>query len=143
MGETAEATLRAVIDGYKGKLPETVLEQFHDDVRVVGTKSLEFWESRSAVTGPLEAELNALDSITGTLPNLTGLSEEELAEKIKPADHEDVGFGCLTEEGEVVFNGQTLHGRWTCVVRRFGQGDWQVVQSHFSVPEPEPDVTPS
>ena len=143
MGVTAEATLRAVIDGYKDKLPETVLEQFHDDVRVVGTKSLEFWESRTAVAGALEDELGDLEEITGTLIDLSGLTDEQLADKIQPDDHNSVGFGCLTEQGEVVFNGQTLQGRWTCVVRRFAQGDWRVVQSHFSVPEPEPDVTPS
>ena len=141
MGETAEATLRAVIDGYKNKLPETVLEQFHDDVRVVGTKTLEFWDSRTAVAEALEEELGELEEITGALVNLSGLTDEELADKIQPDDHNSVGFGCLTEQGEVVFNGLTFQGRWTCVVRRFGQGDWQVVQSHFSVPEP--DVTPN
>lgn len=137
MGETAEATLRTVIDGYKDKLPETVLEQFHEDVRVVGTKSLEFWESRAAVAEALEDELEALEEITGSLIDLSGLTDEELADKIKPGNHSSVGFGCLTEQGEVVFNGQTLHGRWTCVVQRVGQADWKVVHSHFSVPEAE------
>ena len=137
MGETAEATLRTVIDGYKDKLPETVLEQFHDDVRVVGTKSREFWESRAAVAEALEHELEALEEITGTLIDLSGLTDEELADKIKPGNHNSVGFGYLTEQGEVVFNGHTLHGRWSCVVEKGDDDDWKVVQSHFSVPEAE------
>jgi hypothetical protein len=141
MGDTAEATLMAVITGYKEKLAETVLEQFHEDVRVIGSKSDESWTSRSGVVDTLVSDLDVPETITGTLTDLTELTEEELAEKIQPDTYDELGWGWITEEGEVVFNGQTLQGRWSCVVQRFGQANWKVVQSHFSVPEP--DNTPS
>jgi len=68
---------------------------------------------------------------------LAFLGEEDLADRIKPENHNDVKFGWVTEEGPVEFNGQTVHGRWTCIVQKGDDDDWKVVQSHFSVPEAE------
>jgi hypothetical protein len=131
MGNTAKATIAAVVAGYTGGNADHVLAQFHDDIRVVGSKAGESWHSKSEVEGPLRDELGNLE-FEG---ELTELTEEALAEKIRPSNHNNVGLGWVTEEVQVVFAGQTVNGRWTCVVEKVGQGDWKVVQSHFSVPE--------
>ena len=133
MGSTAHETIAAVVIGYTGGNADDVLAQFHDNIRVIGSKANESWHSKKAVEGPLRDELGDLE-IGG---EFTELTEEALAEKIKPSNHNDVGFGWLTEEGHVEFNGQTVHGRWTCSVEKGDDDDWKMVQSHFSVPEAE------
>ena len=133
MGITAKATIAAVVVGYTEGNADDVLAQFHDNIRVVGSKAGESWHSKSAVEDALRDELGNLE-FEG---EFTELTEEALAEKIRPSNHNDVGLGWVTEEGQLVFNQQTVHGRWTCVVEKVGQGDWKVVQSHFSIPEAE------
>ena len=133
MGNTAKATIAAVVAAYKGNDADGVLAQFHDNVRVVGSKLGESWHSKDEVATPLREELGAADIGGG----LTELTETNLVDRIKPANHNDVRFGWLTEEGQVEFNGQTVHGRWSCIVQKGDDDDWKVVQSHFSVPEAE------
>jgi hypothetical protein len=132
MSDTAEATLAAVIAGYAEKNADAVLGQFHDDVRVVGSKGHENWSSKTECEQALRDELGDDETIGG---ELTDLTEQDLAERIKPDTYDELGWGWVTEVGELVFGEQTFNGRWSCVVQRFGQADWRVVHSHFSVPE--------
>jgi hypothetical protein len=132
MSDTAEATLEAVILGYVEKDPDALLAQLHDNIRVVGSKGHENWSSKDEVEEALRDELGGTESIGGSL---TDLSAQELAERIRPSTYDELGLGWITEVGEVQFGEQTVSGRWSCVVERVGQGDWKVVQSHFSVPE--------
>src|SRR5688572_6967367 len=114
MGETAKATIEAVVASYRGNSADGVLAQFHDNVRVVGSKAGESWHSKNDVETPLREELQQADIGGG----LAFLSEDDLADRIKPENHNDVKFGWVTEEGPVEFNGQTVHGRWTCIVQK-------------------------
>lgn len=132
MSDTAEATLAAVIAGYAEKNADAILGQFHDDVRVVGTKGHENWSSKTECEAALRDELGGVETIGG---ELTGLTEQGLAERIQPDSYDELGWGWVTEVGELVFGEQTFNGRWSCVIQRVGQADWRVVHSHFSVPE--------
>ena len=132
MSDTAEETLEAVILGYAEKDPDAILAQLDDNIRVVGSKGHENWSDKIKVETALREELGGDENIGGSLTELTA---QDLAEKIRPTAYNDLGWGWVTEVGEVEFGGQRFGGRWSCVVQKGEDNDWKVVQSHFSVPE--------
>lgn len=126
MGESAAATIAAAIEGYKARDVNQVLEQFHDEALIVGTREDERWGSKEEVREALEYELAHVE-VDGPM---TETGSEDVF--IRPVA-EDMAM--YFRDGYVVFNGKRVRGRWSAVLKADEEGDWKIVHSHFSLAE--------
>jgi len=142
VGDTPKATIEAAIAGYRAGEPVTVLAEFDDDATIVGTKQGEKWKGKSdqapargrRVEEELAAELDVYE-VDGDL----AYEQVDEDDEIDLLSHEVAVF---TREGTVNFNEkkgkkkkETVHGRWTAVLKADGEHNWSIVHSHFSLSE--------
>jgi ketosteroid isomerase-like protein len=129
----ADAVLR-ILDrfraGWEALDPEVVLECFEASptTTVIGTDATEYWRGFDALAAPFRAMTAAFQAprYTWALP-----PRIEVAGEAAWADGV-LDTTLVTEAGEV-----RAEMRSTWVLRR-SQGDWKVVQAHFSVAPEEP-----
>ena len=126
MAESAATAISAAKEAYKAQDAAQVLEQFHDDALIIGTREEERWESPAAFRDALEYELSV---VTVEGPLAESGAEESFTRQIS----EDIAT--YFQDGYIVFNGKRIRGRWTAVVKADDDGDWKIVHSHFSLPE--------
>jgi ketosteroid isomerase-like protein len=126
VAESAAATIREAIEGYKAHDADQVLAQFHDDALVFGSRDNERWDSKETFAEALREELNSAE-VEGPL------TETGAEESFTRAVAEDTAL--YFRDGYMVFNGKRVHGRWSAVVRADENGDWRIVHSHFSLAE--------
>jgi hypothetical protein len=126
MAESAAAAVAAATDGYKEQNADQVLEQFHGEALIVGSREAERWESPEAFREALERELS-LVSVEGPLTE-TG-SEEAF---IRPITDNVAAYH---RDGYMMYNDKRIRGRWSAILRADDEGDWKIVHSHFSLPE--------
>lgn len=126
MAESAAAAVAAAADGYKAQNADQVLEQFHGEALIVGSREDERWESSEAFREDLERELS-LVSVEGPL---TETGNEEAF--VRPITDNVAGYH---RDGYLVYNGKRIRGRWSAILRADEAGDWKIVHSHFSLAE--------
>lgn len=126
MAESAATAISAAKEAYKAQDAAQVLEQFHDEALIIGTREEERWESPEAFRDALEYELSV---VTVEGPLAESGAEESFTRQIS----EDIAT--YFQDGYIVFNGKRIRGRWTAVVKADEDGDWKIVHSHFSLPE--------
>lgn len=126
MGESAAATITEAIEGYKAQDVDRVLDQFHDEALIVGTRENERWDSKVEVREALEYELSHV-AVEGPMTD-TG-AEESFVHPV--TDDLAIYF----RDGYVVFNGKRIRGRWSAALKADEEGDWKIVHSHFSLAE--------
>ncbi len=125
MAESAAAAIADAIEGYKAGDADRVLDQFHDEALIIGTRDDERWNSREEFAEPLRYELEHVE-VGGPLTE-TG-AEDAFTTTIGE------NIAVYLRDGYLVFNGKRVHGRWTAVLRA-DDGDWKIVHSHFSLAE--------
>lgn len=126
MSESAAAAIAAAKQGYTARDPARVLEQFHAEALIVGTREEERWESPEAFREALEHELSI---VTAEGPLTETGAEESFTREI--SDNTAAYF----QDGYMVYNGKRIRGRWSAMLRADEEGDWRIVHSHFSLPE--------
>ena len=126
MGDTPAATISAAIEGYKERRLDQVLEQFHDEAMIIGTREDERWNSKEEVHTALEQEL-ARVHVEGPLTE-TG-AEESFTRQMSD------DMATYYRDGYLVFNEKRVRGRWSAVMMADEKGNWSIVHSHFSLAE--------
>ena len=126
MAESAPAAIAAAIEGYKAGNADQVLDQFHDEALIFGTRDDERWDTKESFAEPLRYELEHVE-VGGPLTE-TG-AEDVFTRAV--ADDSAVYF----RDGYLIFNGKRVHGRWSAIVKAEAEFDWKIVHSHFSLAE--------
>jgi len=123
MAEPSEV-IEAVRSAYRSHDDETLLSFLAENAHVIGTKAGESWTNPGDIRRALRSDFG-LDEIQGQLAD-SGLAPEIQMEG-------DLAWTVI--EGRFEIGNRSHLGRWTCILKNFGSGDWKVVHSHFSVPE--------
>jgi ketosteroid isomerase-like protein len=128
MAEPSEV-IEAVRGAYRSHDDETLLSLLAEDAHIIGTKAGESWTNPSDIKRALRSDFGIAE-IRGQL------AEGELADfSPSPEIHVEGDLAWLSMEGRFDFGARSHLGRWTCVMKNFGSGDWKIVHSHFSLPE--------
>jgi len=122
MAEPSEV-IEAVRNAYQTQDEETLVTFLAEDAHIIGTKHGESWTNPSDVKRALRSDFG-LDQIQGQLAP-AGL---------EPDIHIEGDIAWTVIEGRFEIGNRSHQGRWTCVLKNFGD-DWKIVHSHFSVPE--------
>jgi ketosteroid isomerase-like protein len=128
MAEPSEV-IEAVRNAYRNRDEETLLSFLAEDAHIIGTKTGESWTNPGDVRRALRSDFG-LEGIRGQL------AEGELAGfSPSPEIQVEGDLAWWAIEGRFEFGNRSHRGRWTCIMKNFGSGDWKIVHSHFSVPE--------
>jgi ketosteroid isomerase-like protein len=116
--------IEAVRNAYQAKQDETLVSFLAEDAHIIGTKHGESWTNPSDVRRALRSDFG-LDQVEGQLAPFG----------LEPDIHIEGDIAWTVIEGRFEIGNRSHHGRWTCILKNFGDNDWKIVHSHFSVPE--------
>jgi SnoaL-like domain len=134
MAATPQETIEAAIERYLADDADGVLEQFHDNARIRGSKKGEKWNNKHGARGQLDTDLAEL-AISGDFVD----PANTVASDLMPLGGGAVYLFDRTGEIEVTRktgkkNKEKGEARWTAILEPDGPG-WIITHSHFSFVE--------
>lgn len=143
MAATAADTIRSAAQAYQQGDEAALAEELHPNVRVVGSEWYDDWTGPEAAVRGMRGELTrhaAAREAGRTSLYVDGPLIDFDANPIGGADESETD-GALHEVGDVAWwgrkdrlllEGKMFDASWSVVLRN-DDGNWRIVQSHFSI----------